>query len=124
MDESTLLLLEKMASKLGTTIEFLWGSLLKQAPISAMKHLLFFIITTIVGVLLFILHKRLMKETEIGYSVCSVYDHLKEKATVPMVIGAIIWLIFFLTSLILLEDVITGFINPEYWALNKILNML
>jgi hypothetical protein len=121
MDKSTLLLLEKLATKLGTTTEYLWGILIKQAPVSATKHLLFFIITTIVGVLLFFLHKRLMKEDEYEDT---VYDDLEVKATAPMIIGAIIWAIFFITSLILLEDVITGFINPEYWALNKILNIL
>jgi hypothetical protein len=41
-----------------------------------------------------------------------------------MIIGAISWAILFITSLTFLEDIITGFINPEYWALNKILNML
>jgi len=120
MDKSTLLLLEKLAYELGTTTECLWVSLLKQAHLCAKTSLLFFIIVIIVGILLFKLHKRLMKENKDEYS---VFD-LNGKFALPMIIGAISWAILFITSLTFLGDIINGFINPEYWALNKILNML
>jgi len=114
MDKSTLLLLEKLASELETTTECLWVTLLKQAHVSATMSLLFFIIVIIVGILLFKLHKRLMKENKDEYSVFAL----------PMIISAISWAILFITSLTFLGDIINGFINPEYWALNKILNIL
>ena len=54
MNDQTALLLKQLADKLGTTTEYLWAVLLKQAPITCTVQLTVIIITFIAGVLLII----------------------------------------------------------------------
>jgi len=62
MDEKTAQMLEKLAQKLGTTSEYLWGVLLKQAPIAAIIELIGILLCVIFGVFIWRVHKKLMKK--------------------------------------------------------------
>ncbi len=119
MNEQTVQLIEKLASKLGTTSEYLWGVLIKQAPISATINLVYFVFVILAGVGLYKLHKRFCKEVEGGDS---IYSEGEEAVVVPMVIGVIIWIIIALITFFSLGDVFNGFANPEYWALKEVLD--
>jgi len=71
MNENTAKLIEQLAQKLGTTSEYLWGVLLKQASISATVTLLKTIAILLFGWFLWKTHKRLLKkESEDRYAVC------------------------------------------------------
>lgn len=121
MNEQTVQLIEKLATKLGTTSEYLWSVLIKQAPISATINLVYFVFIILAGVVLYKLHKRFCKEDDMGDS---IYSMGKEEVVVaPMIIGAIIWLILALVSFFSLGDVFNGFANPEYWALKEVLDV-
>ena len=119
MNEETTKLIEQLAQKLGTTAEYLWRVLIKQAPISAATDLLYLVLIIITGIVLFNIHKRLAKEDEHGDS---AYFTFEEGAAVPMIIGVIIWGILFIVCFFSIGDIINGFLNPEYWALNNVLN--
>jgi hypothetical protein len=114
--------LEILAEKLGTTAEYLWKVLVKQAPISATIDIVYFILITIGGYLLFRLHIYLSKER--GDKEESLYYKYEEVAGIPMVIVCVLWGVAFIISFCFLGDVAIGFANPEYWALNEILNSL
>ena len=56
MENTALKLLETLATKLGTTTEYVWSVLVKQAPISAITNASYLIIGIIVPILLWKLH--------------------------------------------------------------------
>lgn len=121
MNTETVNLLTGLAAKLGTTSEYLWEILLKQAPISSTIILVQIIFTVLSGIFLWKLHKYFSKETDERYS---MYDRGNGGLEALMVMFSSLILI---TSIILffgIADMLNGYFNPEYWALNKILNVL
>ena len=118
MNEETLKLVEQLAQKLGTTTEYLWGVLIKQAPIDAFTNLFYVLATIISGIGLYKLHKYFLKENEHNNSL--YYEH-EELLVGPMIIAALIWSTIAIICFFSMGEIIIGFINPEYWALNEIL---
>jgi len=121
MNEQTTKLVEQLAIKLGTTADYLWSVLLKQAQISALTDLIYFILISIGGIILFKAHKSFSKKGEGIYT--NKYDK-SEYFGIVMVIITTIWVILFFIAFFSLGNVINGFFNPEYWALNEILSNL
>lgn len=119
MNEQTVKLTEQLALKLGTTSEYLWGVLIKQAFISAITDLVFFVIAIILGVLLVKIHRYLSdSNNRINY------HKTGDSITHPMIIFSSLWIIFFLVMLFSWGNIINGFFNPEYWALQKVLTFV
>jgi len=114
-------MLEKLAEKLGTTTEYLWGVLLKQAPITAVTELVYLILVVLCGITLYKIHKRLSKKVD-GNN--SIYYESEELVIVPMVIATIIWAILFIICFLSIGSIVTGFLNPEYWALDEIMSLI
>ena len=116
------ILLEKLAEKLGTTSQYLWQVLIKQAPISATINLIEIILVGVFGVILWKLHKKFygnMPGKEYSY-----YSEMEELIIVPMMVGMMIFVVVAIAGFCSIETIITGFVNPEYWALNKILDKI
>jgi hypothetical protein len=121
MNEQTSKLIEQLANKLGTTTEYLWGVLLKQAQIQSVITLLQFLIIGLFGYVLYRIHKSLsIKKEYDGYKETG-YSHYEEKVGIPMVIGVVIFSFLSICAFFCIEDVFNGFFNPEYWALQKVL---
>lgn len=120
MDQLTILL-EKLADKLGTTTEYLWSVLIDQALISAINGIVFIFITIVVTFFTLKYHIKFSKEASNGYS---VYYNQEELLIVPMLFVGMVCIIMIIMSLITLSDIITALLNPEYWALEKILNKI
>lgn len=121
MNEETQELLSQLASKLGTTAEYLWGVLLKQAPIDGFLHIGFFLLATIAGVALWKLHKHFMVERGERHKE-SIYDSSEPAAAIFMFLAGIIWAVLFIIATVGLGHAVTAFTNPEYWALTEILS--
>lgn len=119
MEENTAKLIEQLANKLGTTSEYLWKVFLKQAPIDATITLVQDVIIVIFGIILYKLHKKFLKKKEIPYR-SSMYDD-NEFLRVAMAAGAFIFIIIAAIAFFCFGDIVNGYFNPEYWALNKIL---
>lgn len=113
--------LEKLASKLGTTAEYLWKVLIIQARVSAIKSLVFIIAVYVAGVILARFHMKYLKKIPNNR-----YDHDtykdNEVVSVVMCILFIAWLGLFITHIFSYSNMINGFFNPEYWALDTILD--
>lgn len=120
MNEQTAKLVEQLAQKLGTTADYLWSVLLKQAPISALTDLIYFVLISIGGYFLLKVHKNFSKEDEYGDS--KYYDN--DDLAPIMITIAFIWAILFIVSFFGIGNVINGLFNPEYWALDEILSSL
>lgn len=119
MEQNTKELIETLAAKLGTTTEYLWSVLIKQAPIDATVTLIQIILTGIFGYILLKLHRKFSKEID-NYS---FYDN-NDWAIIPMVLSAIIFGLLAIISFFCIGDVFNGYFNPEYWALKQVFNFV
>jgi hypothetical protein len=107
-------LLEKLAAQLGTTVEFLWSVLLKQAQVENGIA----IFGLIIGVLILIL-----SISAIVYAVVK-QDEVEEAGVFLVFLGIGL---FVISLIVMYENIITYVTtkyNPEYWALQEILKQL
>jgi len=117
-------LLEQLSQKLGTTTEYLWGVLIKQAHISATINLLQTIAVFVFGYGLYKIHRKLLKPESNDRHAETGYSKYQEGAAIPMIIAGIIFTIMAIACFCCLEDIFNGYFNPEYWALDKILDKI
>jgi len=122
MNDQTTQLIEQLAHKLGTTTEYLWSVLVKQAAISAITNLIYLIFMIVSGFILYKVHKYLSLERgDDEYSKISYYED-NDILYVPMGVLAFVWVILTIVAFFSIGIIINGFVNPEYWALEKILS--
>lgn len=117
-------LLETLAQNLGTTVEYLWSVLLKQAPISATIDLLTCILLTLIIYDVYRLHKYFSApspDADKYYTNRTRYDD-NDTAILIMVSGTMASAIMLIIIICTIPDIINGYFNPEYWALKEILN--
>ena len=122
-------LLAQLAEQLGTTSEYLWGVLINQARVYAISSSLEILGMLIIGYALYRAHKKLSAPIEIddhgdNYGDSSLYDRYEEAVIAPMVIGALIWSVMFLISFFIFSNIITAIVNPEYWALKTVMELI
>lgn len=123
MNEQTTKLIEQLARELGTTAEYLWTVLIRQAPISAVIDLVYLIIVSLMGIALYKVHLYLSKEGENNHYEESIYED-NPGVGFAMIFSAIIWGIFFIVCFFSITNIVNGFFHPEYWALKEVLNTL
>jgi cytochrome b len=123
MNTETLKLIEVLANKLGTTSEYLWGILLRQAPIDAALNLLQMAIVVALWFVLLKIHKSLLVENDNGMWSESTYKS-NEGAETFMVVSLIAIVVASVFCLFNIHSTINGFFNPEYWAIQEILSQL
>ena len=112
-------LLSMLAAKLGTTVEYLWTVLIKQAAISGVQNLIWGIIC-IVPIILWVYYFRyFLKNKE---EIKRKYDD--ELHIIGLSVSLIVSLVFLALFAECINTAITAFINPEYWALKEILSQL
>lgn len=109
MNDQTAQLLKDLASQMGTTAEYLWGVLVRQAPISGTIDLIITAVIFLVGIPLIYGLKKASAEREDSEGV--------------WFIGMCIWGIILIIFIVNLPSALTAIMNPEYWALNKILSL-
>lgn len=107
-------LLSKLAEKFGTTSEYLWGVLVRQAYIDGIQIIICFSLTCIGLGVLYGLHRKFSRTDKYG----------DDTIVFPMVLASIILSFLFMASFVGIIMSITNFINPEYWALKQVLNAI
>ena len=122
VDDKTLQALTTLAAKLGTTAEYMWGVLLRQAPITGAIDLAVMVAWVTMAVLLLRLVRR--KTTKPAKTEEDRYPSAEwhEEGAVLAWAGAIGFAL--ITALIVgsgLSSVAAALTNPEYWALKQIL---
>jgi len=112
-------LLNELAVKLGTTTEFLWEILLKQAPIDAIVGISLIVLFLILIIPYVMYIKWFSKHCN------ELYKEDKESIhTVFCVIILIIMFALFIANICEINNTITAIFNPEYWALKEILKYI
>lgn len=122
MDDKTAVLIEKLAEKLGTTAEHLWGVLLRQAPISGAVDLATAVVMVLaaVGLVRFVKEKT-TKPAETKDDRYPRAEWAEEDAGFAW-LGTVLYLIT--TGVVVTgsaQEIVAAFFNPEYWALSHIL---
>lgn len=118
MNDEAIKLLESIASKLGTTTEYLWNVLLSEAKYDAIVSIIQLTIMTVFIYFTIKLHIKFCKEIDDKNSI--YYDN-EYTVGLPMIFAAIISAIFIFIILMGLPELISSIFNPEYWALKRIL---
>ncbi len=119
MNEHTAQLLQGLAVKLGTTSEYLWAILLKQAPVFAWISIGYYVGTLLAVLMLWTFRKR------IAASLTWCINEGEGTALLcffGLIIAGIASLIWLFACIFMFESVVTAFVNPEYWALDKVLD--
>ena len=122
MDDKTLQALTALANKLGTTAEYLWGVLLRQAPITGVVNLAVMVTWVTAAVLLL---RWVRRKTQVPPKTKEdPYPRAEWDSDGAFFAwgGAILFAA--LTALIVgleLSGVVAALVNPEYWALRQIL---
>ena len=114
MDEKTLQALTDLANKLGTTAEYLWGVLLKQAPITGGLNLLMMAAWAFACVLLV---RYVRRKTQGDYPEWDD-EAMRPFAWAGVALACLIGAIFVSTEFV---GAITAIVHPEYWALRQIM---
>lgn len=110
MNEQTQQLLEKLSNKLGTTVEHLWGVLVRQAPISSAMDL---VVLTAMAIGLAALWRFVKK----------IHQDANDDYLMPLGILLMVGILGFAAFVCgNLSEIISGFFNPEYWALRQIIH--
>ena len=109
MDENTLLMLQTLATKLGTTVDFLWAVLIKQAPIDGALYLLLLAFLGAIGYGLF------------RWAKYSIKNDIDEIVWLPYGIASVLYIGVVIITIGYGPTAFSGFFNPDYWALKQII---
>ena len=117
MNEKTQEALVALAEKLGTSTEYLWEVLVRQAKYDIIVSVIQMTIMFAIVYWTIKLHIRFSKEDERKNS---QYYYKEEILIVPMIFAAITSVIMIVLFLNGFNDLIASIFNPEFWALNRI----
>lgn len=121
MNEQTVALLQELANKLGTTSEYLWVVLIKQAPIQGTVMLVQYILT-IAAIAAVWKWRR-----QIATGITAAFDEgegIEVMTAIALSIGGVVSGVWLIACLFSMDTMVTAFMNPEYWALNKVLSTI
>lgn len=110
MTPQTETLIRELAQTLGTTTEYLWGILIKQAHVSAWMHLGGTILLLLISVALVLLGRFCFKKMRVI------------EAHIPLWAGSALGLIVAFCNFTFAT--MPRFMNPEFYALQYIMNRL
>jgi hypothetical protein len=129
MNEATAKLISDLANKLGTTADHLWSVLIKQAPIAATWGIMQLFIDGAMMIILWIVARKMFMRAHFLENDDSQYANDTENKVIGLWIGgaivafiAVVFTIGFVCGdLGELQVTISGFLNPEYWALKQVM---
>jgi K+-transporting ATPase A subunit len=105
--------LQVLATQLGTTVEHLWGVLLRQAPITGVVSIIQYIIVFVCCYYAFKGTKYIKTEIDNG-------SRDETWWCLPIITWVILG-VFLAATFFSIDDTVACFINPEYWALEHVL---
>ena len=109
MNNETLTVLNTLAAKLGTTAEYLWSVLLKQAPITGVTDLI--LLVALIAFTVVYVNWVMSKPFK---------DDMNESIAWFGVIGLV--LLTIVVTMSSTSTIFAALFNPEYWALRQILH--
>lgn len=122
MDDKTLQALTALANKLGTTAEYLWGVLLRQAPIAGVVDIVLMLAWGAVAVLwLKVVIRKTKPQAKTYDDRYPIAEWREESAFFAWASAVLLCVIAALIASCLFKAAAAAFFNPEYWALKQII---
>ena len=112
-------LLTKLAEKLGTTTEYLWAVLIKQATIEAYYSMM----SIGLFILMLIPFYKYVRWFSKNYQEIYNNDYEILHWVITVVIGLIV-IVWAIGSVCDIHTIMTALNNPEYWALQQVLKSI
>lgn len=121
MSENMEQLLIELAQKLGTTVEHLWGVLVRQAYVEALGDGIIVIALTLFGLWLWRWAARFNERSKDDEFTEDEKENYELASFLSGVVALVSW-----TFLIFgrLPDLFTKLLNPEFWALQEIIKYI
>ena len=116
MNKDTLDFLKDLAAKLGTTADHLWAVMIRQARVSFFCDLLLYLL---IGGLLGVAYKLAKRLANAADGKASYEDDTMQ--VTGLIVIVIIAVVLVLYAVFNIQDTVTKIANPEYWALQQIL---
>lgn len=121
MNKETLDLLQKLADRLGTTVDHLWSILIKQAPISGLTSLIEVVVLIIIVLWGFSFVKKKTTEGPCDKDGSRDFADWDDEGAG---FAWILWGLFTIGSIVFIFNEVSGivcaFFNPEYWAFKQV----
>lgn len=113
------LLLRELANELGTTTEYLWSVLIRQAKVNAMINIGYDLLFLVMLFFLITYWKWLLKRMN-----DDSFDYVNEDVHQGVCVGfTIITAVLGIICILDVSDTIISINNPEYWAFKEIMNI-
>ena len=106
--------IETLSAQLGTTDDKLWDVLISQAYLSGATNLLVCVILIAMTAAIFLVLQYHQKKEDCDEDILYLFWAL----------WTILAMIIFVVVCVMTESIVAAFVNPEYWALNKILGAI
>jgi hypothetical protein len=121
MNEQQTKLIEQLAMKLGTTTEYLWGIMCRQAQIDAIISIILVGVAILGSIALVIAVRKIYND--LGRDAVWIRDG--HDYIIPVMFWLCVgWLAFDIVTMFSISNIVTALSNPEYWALEKIMEMI
>lgn len=118
------IILDMIAEKFGTTVDLLWGVLIRQVYVDATVHFIY-LMCIIVGLFLLIRMVKWLVKDYYEKSPSSDFESFLIDSGPVGTLSVVASLVFFILSLVslpfLIESIIGRFVNPEYYALKLLM---
>ena len=121
MDDKYRQLIEDMAAKLGTTAEHLWCVLVTQAPISGAVDMVICIVMAAVTAWWVRLVMRNTTPKTTGPDIYQRAKWVNEDAFAAWFSAVLVGILALTFILVSAQGIVASFVNPEYWALMRLL---
>jgi hypothetical protein len=126
VDDKTLMALTDLAAKLGTTAEYLWAAMLRQAPISGAIDLALMAALVVASV---VWSRVVLRKTKTPQGAPAAgeyrnYAEWNDEVAVGAWASAIVLVV--VTAVVVITNLpasVSAFLNPEYWALSQLLKL-
>ena len=126
MEEKAIEYIDALAANLGVAAEHVYGALLKQAMLSGVRSLVFIVICLAVVYMIIRLFNRIITDVKAGNNDSIFMDGwgISPAGIIASFAGGIAMFILFIVILSDISNATTALLNPEYWALREILDMI
>lgn len=121
MKEKVFEALKLLAAKLGTTADFLWDVLIRQAYIEGITSIIIASVPFILLIFYMIFVKWFFKNVE---RLEDDHENIWCACWITSVVLGAALMVTIALSICQIKHIVTVFLNPEYWALEQILNII
>lgn len=116
MDDRTYSLLQELASQIGTTVDFIWPILVRQAYIEGIVGIILYIFLA-VGIFVYV---KIMI-VKVWHNI-DTSDWYEDEKKAGIIILGVMLAVLFIIAILTFSFTISSLVNPEYHAIRTILD--